>query len=61
MKKENTTKLDYNNRSRRALTRKMLISGGVIGGIGSIDKKWIKPMLKEAVLPVHADLSQDVW
>lgn len=48
--------------TRRQAAKKFLVGGGVLGSLAATDGKWIKPVIKEAVLPAHADGSPpETW
>ncbi len=55
------TTLDPKQSSRRKAAKQLLIGGGLVGAIASKDEEWVKPILKESVLPVHAKLSSTPW
>ena len=43
-------------RSRRRLLQ-LLAAGGVVAGAGRLPETWVRPVVNEAVLPAHAQLS----
>jgi len=43
--------------SRRAMLKGILAAGGALGASAFLPEKWLKPMIKTGVLPVHAQTS----
>ena len=61
-KQDAKKKQDKEKISRRQATKKLLAGGGIVSAATMDVNKWVKPVVNSAVLPAHADSSDDeMW
>ena len=46
--------------TRRQAAKTVLVGGGLLGSIGGSSGEWVKPVIKNVALPVHAGTTDDM-